>query len=198
MYIYHMGVTLLPLWRTAELNTTGLSVMVFPMQHKIIWVKISPRHLFLLFREQKNKFLSLKHLFCWQILPYFLRRFQNKVSIFTSMQHKHFFPVFFPWAVRFFAHHSGQQQPGLSKWSLPWKSTKIFVPQHETKGSLYYFWETFSEPSISPQLGAIFLLSTSVEWKLQSLTKPKICWLTDANFSLASTSNFILFFPSYP
>lgn len=65
--------------------------------------------------------------------------------------------------------------------------------QHETKRSLYYFPEVFSELSVSPQLGAIFLLSTSVEWKLQSLTKPKICWLTDANFSLASTSNFIFF-----
>lgn len=172
--------------------------IVFPTQHKIIWAEMSPRYLFLLFSKQTNKkILIIKYLFYWQILPYFLRKFQNKVSIFTSMQHYNFFPVFSSGQGDFFAHHSGHQQLEWSKWSFPWKSTKIFVLQHETNGSLDYFQEMFSELSISPQLGAIFLLSTSVEWKFQSLTKPKICWLTDANFSLVSTSNFI-FFPSCP
>lgn len=49
MCIYGVSVTPLPLWRAAELNTTGVSVIVFPTQHKIIWAEISPRYLFLLF-----------------------------------------------------------------------------------------------------------------------------------------------------
>lgn len=80
--------------------------IVFPTQHKITWAEMSPRYLFLLFSKQTTKkILIIKYLFHWQILPYFLRKFQNKVSIFTSMQRYNFFPVFSSGQGDFFAHH---------------------------------------------------------------------------------------------
>lgn len=93
--IFIMSVPHICLWGE-HLNSTGVSVIVFPTQHKIIWAEISPRYLFLLFSEQKKIFVSMKHLFYWQIVPYFWRKFQNKVSIFTSTRHKNFFPIFSP------------------------------------------------------------------------------------------------------
>lgn len=150
--IFIMSVSHICFWGE-HLNSIpqGSVLLYFPPSTKLSGQRFLP--------DTFSYFLVNKKPYFWSWNTYLLADsalFLEEVSKQGQYFHIHatqkFLPYFFPRAVWFFAHRSGQQQPGLSKWSLPWKSTKIFVLQHEAKESLYYFQETFSELSISPQV----------------------------------------------
>lgn len=87
-----------------QLNSTpqGSVLLYFPPSRKLSGQRFLPDTFsYFLANKFKKKskihtFLSIKHLFYLQVLPYFLRKFQNHVSIFTSKQHTNYFSVFSP------------------------------------------------------------------------------------------------------